>query len=211
MSDASGGVFGRAAALQRLGAAMTESINGRASSVLVSGEAGIGKTSLIRAAIDGATANSAPGSVVVGWGTCWHGAGAAGFWPWMQAFDAVANVVGSEVASAAARHDAGLLSLLIRDLGSPEPAVGDPDRHRLLLLDAAARWLETLAADRHVVVVLDDLQWADTSTFDLIDYVIGTPRAARLLLIGAFRHDELDEERRTRSGHDRLARWRRAS
>ena len=172
MSDGSGAVFGRTVPLQRLDAVMAASVKGRASSLLVSGEAGIGKTSLIRAAIDGAT----PGSVVVGWGTCWHGAGAAGFWPWMQAFDAVTNAVGTEVASAAARHDADLLSLLIRDLGSPEPAVDDPDRHRLLLLDAAARWLETLAADRHVVIVLDDLQWADSSTFDLIDYLIGTPR-----------------------------------
>ncbi len=164
----------------------------------MSGEAGIGKTSLIRAAIDSATADSTPGSAVVGWGTCWHGDGAPGFWPWMQAFDEVANAVGRDVASAAAGHDAGLLSLLIRELGAPESVVGDPDGHRLLLLDAAAGWLQTLAADRHVVVVLDDLQWADSSTFDLIDYVIGTPRAARLLVIGAFRHDELDQERRAR-------------
>ena len=49
-----------------------------------------------------------------------------------------------------------------------------------------------------MVVVLDDLQWADSSTFDLLDYVIATPRAARLLVIGAFRHDELDPERRAR-------------
>ncbi len=199
MSDASdGGVVGRAGPLKRLDEVLTASVNGRSSAVLVSGEAGIGKTSLIRAAIDAATAGSASGSAVVGWGTCWPGDGAPGFWPWMQAFDEVADVVGSDVASASAGHDVGLLSLLIRGLGSPESVVGDLDRHRLLLLDAAAGWLETLAADRHVVVVLDDLQWADSSTFDLIDYVIGTPRTVRLLVIGAFRHDELDQERRAR-------------
>ncbi len=42
----------------------------------------MGKTSLIRAAIDASTADG----LVVGWGTCWHGEGAPGFWPWMQAF-----------------------------------------------------------------------------------------------------------------------------
>ena len=199
MSDGTGAtVVGRAVPMQRLGEVVTVSVNGRASAVLVSGEAGIGKTSLIRAALDGSAAGSLPDSVVVGWGTCWHGDGAPGFWPWMQAFNGVANAVGGDVAAAAAGHDAGLLSLLIRELGSPVTAVGDPDQHRLLLLDAAAGWLENLAADRHVVVVLDDLQWADSSTFDLLDYVIGTPRAARLLVIGAFRHDELDQERLAR-------------
>ncbi len=197
MSDATGGsVVGRAAPLQRLGEVVAASVNGRASAVLVSGEAGIGKTSLIRAALDGSTASSA--SAVVGWGTCWHGDGAPGFWPWMQAFNGLTKAVGSDVASAAAGRDAGLLALLIRELGSPLSTSGDPDQHRLLLLDAAAGWLEAMAADRHVVVVLDDLQWADSSTFDLLDYVIGTPRAARLLVIGAFRHDELDPDRRAR-------------
>lgn len=199
MSDGTGAtVVGRSEPLQRLGEAVTASANGRASAVLVSGEAGIGKTSMIRAALDGSTARSSPDSVVVGWGTCWQGDGAPGFWPWMQALHGLADVVGGDVASAAAGHDAGLLSLLIRDLGSPSSAVDDPNQHRLLLLDAAACWLENLAADQHVVIVLDDLQWADASTFDLLDYVIGTPRAARLLVIGAFRHDELDQERRAR-------------
>src|SRR6056297_608216 len=199
MSDGSrGGVVGRAGPLQRLGEVVTASLDGRASAVLVSGEAGIGKTSLIRAALDGAGENSPPGRVAAGWGTCWHGAGAPGFWPWMRALDEVASAIGSDAASGAAGHDAGLLSLLIRELGSPAPAVSDLDRHRLVLFEAAARWLETVGTDRHVVVVLDDLQWADSSTFDLIDYVIGTPRTARLLVIGAFRHDELDQERRVR-------------
>lgn len=199
MSNGSGdGVVGRAGPLQRLGEAVTASRGGRASAVLVSGEAGIGKTSLIRAALHGASADRSPGAAVVGWGTCWHGDGAPGFWPWMRALDKVANAVGRDAAAAAAGHDAGLLTLLISELGSPEPSVGDPNRHRLLLLDAAAGWLETVAANRHVIVVLDDLQWADSSTFDLIDYVIGTPRTARLLVIGAFRHDELDQHRRAR-------------
>src|SRR6056297_3694692 len=80
MSDGSrGGVVGRAGPLQRLGEVVTASLDGRASAVLVSGEAGIGKTSLIRAALDGAGENSPPGRVAAGWGTCWHGDGAPGF------------------------------------------------------------------------------------------------------------------------------------
>ncbi len=156
----------------------------------------MGKTSLIRAAID----RSPSDALLVGWGTCWHGDGAPGFWPWTQALGDLVRLLGTEAAAAAAGQDREILSALVRELGSATAPIDDPDRHRLLLLDAATRWLEALAADHHVVVVLDDLQWADTSTFDLLDHVAGTPAAARLLIVGAYRHDELDE-----LGHARLA------
>ena len=195
MIDASGlGVVGRAEPLERLGVVVTESGAGRTSAVLVSGEAGIGKTSLISAALELAATDA----LLIGWGTCWHGEGAPGFWPWMQAFDGLVDVVGIDAAIESAGSDRDILSLLVRDLGPSAITSEDPDRPRLLLLDATLRWLESLAASHHVVIVLDDLQWADSSTFDLFDYVISAPRSARLLIVGAFRHDELDTEHRTR-------------
>ena len=195
MTNSSGiGVVGRTEPLERLGLAVSESADGRASAVLVSGEAGIGKTSLISAAL----ARAANDTLLVGWGTCWHGDGAPSFWPWMQAFDGLVDSVGTDAAVAAAGNDREVLSLLVRDLGPDAMPSTDPDRPRVLLLDAAMHWLESLAATRHVVIVLDDLQWADSSTLDLIDYVISVPRSARLLVVGAFRHDELDQEHRTR-------------
>lgn len=187
------GIFGRSGPLRRLGAAMSASAQGRRCAALVSGEAGIGKTSLVRAAIDVAAVDA-----VVGWGTCWHGEGAPGFWPWMQVFGDLVRAVGVDAAVAAAGHDRESLSVLVRDLGPAAQTTEDPDRHRLLLLDAAVRWLEALAAERHVVIVLDDLQWADVSTFDLLDHVLAAPVAARLLVVGAYRHDELDDASRAR-------------
>ena len=131
----------------------------------------MGKTSLIRAVLEPSTQTT-----VVGWGTCWHGEGAPGFWPWMQAFDGL-PAVGRDVASAQ--------PATTRQPVGPDPrarsarsSVDDPDRNRLLLLDAAVRWLERLADDRPVVVVLDDLQWADSSTLDLLDYLVAAPRRA---------------------------------
>ena len=191
MTDAEeSGIVGRADPLRRVDDALTASGRGRRCAVLVSGEAGMGKTSLIRAAIDRARADA----LVVGWGTCWHGEGAPGFWPWTQALGDLARLVGIDAAVAAAGPDHVILSALIGELGLAEVTSDDPDRHRLRLLDAAARWLEALAADRHVVIVLDDLQWADSSSFDLLDHVIAAPVGARLLVVGAYRHDELDDQ-----------------
>ncbi len=190
-------LVGRAEPLQRLAEALSLSAGGHRHGILVSGEAGIGKTALVRAAIE------ATDDLTVGWGTCWAGAGAPGFWPWMQAFGDIARAIGLDTARAAAGPDGDTLSVLIPGLGDRVETTDDPDRHRLLLLDAAVRWLETLSAARHVVVVLDDLQWADTSTFDLLDHIMGAPITARLLVVGLYRHDELDrpeQERLSRVG-----------
>ncbi len=49
-------------------------------------------------------------------------------------------------------------------------------------------------------MVLDDLQWADPSTLDLLDYVMAAPARARLLVVGAYRQDELDDDEQARLG-----------
>ena len=154
----------------------------------------MGKTSLIRAAFDTASTRS----MLVGWGTCWSGDGAPGFWPWMQALDDLARAVGRDTALAAGGDDTDRLATLIRELGPTSGTTDDPDRRRFLLLDATVRWLGRVTADHVVAIVLDDLQWADSSTFDLLDHVVAASAEARLLVIGAYRHDELDLVRRTR-------------
>ena len=90
-------IIGRVEPQARLEQLSRASAMGRRSAVLVSGEAGMGKTSLIRAALDTASTRS----TLVGWGTCWAGGGAPGFWPWMQALDDLARAVGRDAAMAA--------------------------------------------------------------------------------------------------------------
>ncbi len=187
-------IVGRTEPRERLEQMVVASAMGRTSTVLVSGDAGMGKTSLIRAALE----NTADGSTVVAWGTCWQGDGAPGFWPWMQALDDIAHSIGRDAAIVAAGDDRDRLAALIRELGPAPETPDDPDRRRFLLLDAAVRWLEIVTASQHVAIVLDDLQWADSSTLDLLEYVVARPVAARLMIVGAVRHDELDTERSRR-------------
>ncbi len=184
-------MVGRTEPRRRLTDAIAASATGRRGVVLVSGEAGMGKTTLMRAAVE-----ASPGSPVVGWGTCWHGEGAPGFWPWMQAFDDLVRVVGDQDATRAAGRDAKLLRAVVRSFGTaiPDAAASVPDGDRVLLLDAAVRWLEALADDRQVIIVLDDLQWADPSSLDLLEQVAAAAPAARLLVIGGYRHDEIDTD-----------------
>lgn len=186
-------IVGRAEPRRRLEELVLASTRGWRSAVLVSGTAGMGKTSLVRDTVE-----SLPASTAVGWGTCWQAEGAPGFWPWMQALDGLTRAVGRDAATTSAGHDRDRLASLVRELGPAPHTAADPDRQRFLLLDAAVRWLGNLTLQQRVVLVLDDLQWADPSTLDLLDHLVAAPLGARLLVIGAYRHDELDRERRAR-------------
>jgi DNA-binding CsgD family transcriptional regulator len=150
---------------------------------LVSGPAGIGKSSLVRAAV---------GDVeIMGWGTCVEAVAAPGYWPWSRALDAIAAAIGPVTAARAAAEDASHLALIGRSFGPAAPSEGS-ERDRLLLMDAVSRWLVRVAAERGpVVVVLDDLQWADESSLALLEFVVRDPAPAAVAIIGCYRHDEL--------------------
>ncbi len=184
---------GRAAALSRLLGRLEQAREGRAGLVLVSGEAGIGKTTLIGEA-------AARSGVRVGWGTCVDADRAPAFWPWTTALRALLAESGSVLAPMLSDTDTETVSRLLPELaddGAAERARdprSDPDAARLRLFDAVARLLEQIARDRPAMVVLDDLQWADPSTLELLHFVTRPYRPVPLLVVGAYRHDELTGE-----------------
>ena len=142
---------------------------------LVTGEAGIGKTALLsRFAADTADA-------VVVWGTCWDGDQAPAWWPWTQAL----RVLLDRRADLRAHADPPLAAV-VPDLGA-----GPGGTDRLPVFDAVARLLIQAAADGPVVVILDDLQWADRSTVDLMRYLVHRVEARGVLLVGAYRPAEV--------------------
>jgi DNA-binding CsgD family transcriptional regulator len=183
-------LVGRDESLARMREVIGRAAAGERSLALVSGPAGIGKSSLVRAAV---------GEVeVLGWGTCVEAVAAPGYWPWSRALEAVAAAVGVDVTMSAARDDASLLALIAPVFGVAAPSAGS-ERDRLLLMDAVSRWLVRVANDHGpVVIVLDDLQWADSSSLALLEFVARDPAPAAVTLIGCYRHDELDAAARRR-------------
>lgn len=176
-------LLGRDEPLGRLRDLISRAEAGSRSVALVSGPAGIGKSSLVRAAVDGIE--------VLGWGTCVEAVTAPGYWPWSRALDGVAAAVGPELALTSAAEDRALLAVIGRSFGTAAPSEG-LERDRLLLMDAVSRWLGKVAAEAGpVVVVLDDLQWSDESSIALLEFVARDPASASVALIGCYRHDEL--------------------
>lgn len=184
MSD-SVAFVGRSAELATLSAGLDEALAGRGRFFLLVGEAGIGKT---RTAEELATLATARGARVA-WGRCHEGEGAPSYWPWTQVLRTFAAPSpigpGSEASNA-------LLPGLLPDTGLAPPPVGNtPDASRFRLFDGIARFLRSTADETPLLVLLDDLHWADRASLLLLAFVARELTSARVLLVGTYREFEM--------------------
>ncbi|WP_405796846.1 ATP-binding protein [Streptomyces sp. NBC_01506] len=150
--------------------------------VLVAGEAGIGKTTLVTAA---ALEARQRGALVLG-GSCWEGS-APGYWPWVQVVRGMRRGVGEEEWAKAEEAAGGRLAVLLG-----EAAGADEAKDAFSVYDAVTTALVTISQHRPVVVVLDDLHWADTASLRLLEFAAQHAWFERLLLIGTYRDVEVD-------------------
>ena len=172
-------LVGRRLATGALRSAVDAAAGGAGGVVLLAGEAGMGKTVLASEAVAYAKAR---GAAAV-WGTCWEGDGAPGFWPWIQVMRALAaDADGSGEAVLA-----GLTGVSAERGGG----LGDESAIRFRTYDLAATYLRSRAAQRPLVVVLDDLHWADVSSLRLLVFLSRQLHDAAALVIGTYRDVEV--------------------
>ena len=182
------GYFGRAAEMSRLLAGLEKAAAGRGGVVLLAGEPGIGKSHALRQLTEQARRDSA----IVLAGRCIEGAWVPPFRPFAEAIAGYGESAGpallrADLAPALVRI-APRLSELLPDL-EPPPAL-QPDEERFRLLDAAAQFFAALSARATVLLVLDDLHWADAGTALMMRHVARTCGQRRLLIAGAYRTTE---------------------
>jgi hypothetical protein len=186
--------FGRVDALTGLSAAYHEVVGPTGSRsprlpglVLVAGEAGMGKTTLLARFAADVTERGGRSA----WGTCWDGDQAPAFWPWTQALRSLLE----DDPHTPTTPD---LAVVLPDLATPTLAAtgrrDDESAARLRVFDSVGRFLGRAAAHAPVVVILDDLQWSDQSTLDLLRYLSKVTVAGPVLLVGSYRPDELPTE-----------------
>jgi len=193
------GYFGRAAEMSRLLAGLQKAAAGRGGVVLLAGEPGIGKSHALRQLIEQARA----GSAIVLAGRCVEGAWVPPFRPFAEAIAGYGESAGPQLLRAdlapALIRIAPRLSELLPDC-EPPPAL-QPDEERFRLLDAAAQFFAALSARAPVLLVLDDLHWADAGTAMMMRHVARSCGQRRLLIAGAYR---TTEARSTEAGRDPL-------
>jgi DNA-binding CsgD family transcriptional regulator/tetratricopeptide (TPR) repeat protein len=169
---------GRRLQLQVLHEALRRVERGDTAAVFVMGESGIGKTRLLSAASDRLRT---AGALVLS-GACLDIGDSSPLHPLRQALRRFQPEVGrgGAVAGAAVRD---LISVLDSDARDPDGAGA--------LLERLSRGLGAVAGGRTLVLVVDDLQWADLTTRHLLLYLLAGLSDVRLLLLGAARTETL--------------------
>ncbi|GCB45825.1 helix-turn-helix transcriptional regulator [Streptomyces sp. NL15-2K] len=177
---------GRTDELDALNDALARACAGEPQALLLAGEAGVGKTRLVE---EFATTACRRAAVVALGGCVEIGADGLPFAPFSTALRALRRELPEEFAAAAAGQEEELARLL-PELG--EAGVGRHDEEGMArLFELTARLLERVAADRTVVVALEDLHWADASTRHLLAYLFRTLRTGRLVVLATYRSDDI--------------------
>ncbi|MGW5050201.1 helix-turn-helix transcriptional regulator [Actinokineospora sp. NPDC004072] len=176
--------------LRVLRAAYAAAAAGQAAAVLLSGDAGVGKTRMT----EELAAHAREDGALVLTGRCLD-SGETGL-PYLPVVEALGPVRERAGARAAlARLFGDWVELGLPDAGLVTAATGGPraeqDLNQLQLFDAVHALLAELAAERPVVLVLEDLHWADASTRRLVSFLLSRLRTQALLVVATYRAEDL--------------------
>ena len=169
-------LIGRESERAQLNTWLGEAASGHGSVILLAGEAGVGKTTLAQRTLDGSDLDVLEGMAVQG--------GTSAFGPIAEALRSYLRGAGVEALTNGplATH----LALLLPELGPPAPT-----SDRATLFEAIRQALVAIARRRPTVLFLDDLQWADDATPELLSALARSVDSEPLVLLGGYRSDEL--------------------
>lgn len=177
---------------QRLTQLLSQVTQGAPQVVSIIGEAGVGKSSLVRAL--GSDVRVLGGSLVAG--RCADSATRAPYWPWASVISAIRTL------RAVPDRTWTALDQLSSSAERQRLPVGSD---RLMLFEEVSEFLRLATTSRPFIVVLDDMQWADAASWDLLEYVIARLEHERLLLCLTVREEDADRDvlaRRARLSRD---------
>lgn len=172
-------IYGRDGQVAALRTCASEAVSGRQRTAVVVGDAGIGKSWLVTCV--GEELRAAGWRVL--WGRCHETSGAPALWPWRQLLDQLRDDV----------LPPGELTALLGDAPEVSPDHGDA---RFRQQQAIGRYLQVAAETQPTMLVLDDLQWADTASLQLFAELSSVNAAARLLIVATTRRSGRSEHRR---------------
>ena len=187
---------GRTTEQAELNRLVDQAVRGRGGLRLIGGEPGVGKTRLVEQVLG--YAHGRRGLALTG--RCYEMEGTPPFVPFVEAFEQTVRIVPHAVLRDALGEAAPEVARLVPTLRRTFPGIPPPldlpsEQQRRYLFQNVGEFLERLSRVSSLVILLDDLQWADDSTLLLLQYL--TPQLAQtpMLVLGTYRDVELTEER----------------
>ena len=167
---------------------------GHSNVVLLAGEPGIGKTSL--AEETAAYARLRGGQVL--WGRCTEWVGAPPYWPWVQVLRGYVQAQSDTQLAQDLRSYGPYIAPVVSTVRERLPNIPDPppveaDQARFCLFDSIAGVLRNASERSPLVLMLDDLHWADPDSLLLLEFIASAPGIdrARLLIVATYRDIEI--------------------
>jgi class 3 adenylate cyclase/tetratricopeptide (TPR) repeat protein len=188
------GFVGRKQELGQLTTELDAVLAGHGRLVLLAGEPGIGKTRLAAELAFHARRRA----VRVFWGRCWEGDGAPAFWPWVQILRSLLATGQPHAVQAAMGRGAADLAHVVPEVRELLPDLAPPpllesEQARFRLFDSITAFLKNSAAEQPLLLVLDDLHWADKPSLLLLQFLVRELGQARILVTGTYRDVEIDQ------------------
>ena len=195
-------LVGREKELEELLQFLNSAVEGKGKTVFISGEAGSGKTRLVEEFLQQARKKDV--TVLSGW--C-LGDVAIPYFPFMEAFNAYFSERSKEKNQNSISKSSGINAKLHTDeeseikawLKGPKATYKTDELQNLtpqawqdLAVAAVTKTLLSISYQKTVILFIDDLQWADSASMSLLHYISRSIRSARVLVLGAFRSEELN-------------------
>ena len=183
---------GRQAEQDKLTARLDDVSQGRGALALIGGEPGVGKTRLSEELL----ADARERGMLAFTGHCYE-EGTAPFTPFVEILEQMMREIPAGVLREALGDAAGDVARLVPEIHRvagdiPPPAELTPEQQRRVLFNAVLDLFRRLGARQPVVLLLDDLHWADEATLGLLQHLTPHLSGLRLLAVGTYRDVELD-------------------
>jgi diguanylate cyclase (GGDEF)-like protein/putative nucleotidyltransferase with HDIG domain len=171
---------GREDEMRRLTKLLDASIETGPNVVAVFGEAGVGKSTLVRRL--SSEVRMRAGSLVAG--RCSEADAKPPYAPWAEVISAIHQL------GVVPAREWRELPRLVPALASATPIAGDQSGNKYTLFDEILAFLRQAAASRPLAIILDDMQWSDTATWDVLEHVMDQLEHERVLICLTMRSED---------------------
>ena len=187
--------FGRERERAKLLIGIEDALAGGGSLFFISGEPGIGKTRLA----DQISREASARGLFVAWGRCWEGEGAPAYWPWIQIVRELVTKLRETIQASESVADAiDSVSQIVPEVRGSHSAIPassvtrmGPDEAQFRMFDALARLLRELARPHPLLLVLDDLHDADSSSLMMLKFAARELKRDPITIVGTYRDQEV--------------------